>query len=328
MRILYCIRNDYLINFAGDSMQAIKYAEYLRKKGVIVDFNNGDIQDYSSYDIVHLFNLTRMGETYKYYKVGRLYNKPMVISPIYWNLKKYYKNIKDNESIKLWNKCNNYRFEILKGCKGIYPNSKLEGELLRKDFDKNIRYNVVYNGFDFQGDMGNIYDFKERYNLKNYILCVGRICNRKNQLALAKICNELNKPLVLIGSINDEKYYNECMKYDNVVYLGFMDSNNLRSAYRYAELHVLPSFIETPGLSSIEAVVNGCNIVTTSEGSAEEYFKDMAIYCNPYDEKTIKEGIEKGLKKTKSNILKDHILNNYNWEKCIDKLYESYMEIV
>jgi trehalose-6-phosphate synthase len=36
-------------------------------------------------------------------------------------------------------------------------------------------------------------------------------------------------------------------------------------------------------------------IVSTIEGTAKEYFKDMAIYCNPYDDNSIYEGIKKGL---------------------------------
>ncbi|KAJ50760.1 glycosyltransferase involved in cell wall biosynthesis [Clostridium tetanomorphum] len=328
MKVLFCIRSDYYRNFAGDSMQVIKKAEYLRKMGVKVDINNGEINDYSDYDIVHLFNLTTMGETYKYYRIAKSYKKIIVLSPLYWNLKKYLKYINDYEGAKLWDKCRPYRYEILNGCKMIYTNSKMEGELLKKEFKKDFSYTVIYNGVEIENDEVPLYNFKERYKLNSYILCVGKICKIKNQLMLSKICNRLGLDLVLIGNINDKDYFNECIKYPNVTHLGFMDSYNIYNAYRFAKLHILPSFIETPGLSSLEAGASGCNIISTEEGSAKEYFKDMVIYCNPYYEESIESAIKMSLNKNKNDVLKKYVTTNYNWEKSVKSLYNSYINLL
>lgn len=324
MKVLLCIRSDYYRNFGGDSMQVLKAAKYLKKMGIAVDINDGSISDYSSYDIVHLFNLNRVGETYKYYKIAKSYKKNIVLSSLYWNLKKYYNHINDLENIKLWDRCRMYRKEILKGCKMVYPNSKSEGKLIQKEFGKWVPYTVVYNGVEVESDEVPLYNFKERYNLNNYVLCVGKIEERKNQLKLAEICSNIGIQLVLIGSIGDKNYFNECMKFKNVIYLGFMDSYHIYNAYRFTRLHVLPSFVETPGLSSLEAAASGCNIVSTVEGCSKEYFGDMAIYCNPYDEKSIEKAISIGIKQKKNNKLKKYVLENYNWERCINTLYNSY----
>lgn len=328
MKVLLCIRNDYYRNFAGDSMQVLKTAQYLKKIGVDVDINNGSIINYSNYDIVHLFNLTRIGETYSYYKKAKSLKKNIVLSSVYWSLKKYYEYTNDLDNVKLWDKCKPYRREILKGCKMIYSNSKIEGEIIKKEFGSWVPYNVIYNGVEIEHEEVPLYNFKERFQLNNYVLCVGKICNRKNQLVLAKICNNLGLQLVLVGSINDREYFNKCISYQNVIYLGVMDSYNLYNAYRFCKIHVLPSFEEIPGLSSLEAAAAGCNIVSTSEGSAFEYFNNMIEYCNPYDENSIIEAIVKAIKKPKSQILKEHILDNFNWEKCIKELYSSYKEII
>ncbi|WP_125152737.1 glycosyltransferase family 4 protein [Clostridium rectalis] len=328
MKVLFCIRNDYLRDFAGDSMQAIKTAEYLRKMGVMVDINNGQINDYSSYDLVHLFNLTRMGETYKYYKTAKFYKKNIVLSPVYWNIKKYYNYINDLDSIKLWDQCKPYRSEILRACKMIFPNSLMEKEELKKDFGKYAPYTVVYSGVEVEHSDVPLYNFKERFELDNYVLCVGRICKIKNQLILARICNELKIQLVLIGNIIDKYYFDRCVSFNNVTYLGFMDSYNIYNAYRFAKLHALPSFIETPGLSSLEAAASGCNIVTTAEGSGKEYFKDMASYCNPYEDDEIFKCIENGIKNKKKDKLRLYVEENYNWEKCVKVLYDCYKNII
>lgn len=328
MKLLFCIRNDYYRNFAGDSMQVLKTAEYLRKMGVTVEINDGNITDYSSYDLVHLFNLTTIGETYKYYKIARSYKKNIVLSPMYWNLKKYYGSINDLESVKLLDKCKSYRTEILKGCKMVYPNSQLEEELIQDEFGKWVPCSIVYTGIEVENDDVPLYNFKKRYNLNNYVLCVGRIEKRKNQLRLAEVCSNIGINLVLIGRVWDKKYFAECVKFKNVIYLGYMDSYNLYNAYRFTKLHVLPSFVETPGLSSLEAAASGCNIISTSEGCANEYFKDMAIYCDPYSSDSIYEAVKVGLTQKKDNKLKKYVLENYNWQECINTLYESYKKII
>lgn len=327
MKILFCIRSDYYRNLAGDSIQVLKTAEYLKKMGVTVDINNGHITDYSSYDLIHLFNLTTIGETYKYYRIARSYKKDIVLSPMYWNLKKYYRYINDLESVKLWDRCRIYRKEILKGCKMVYPSSKLEEELIQNEFGKWVPCSIVYTGIEVENDDVPLYNFKERYNLNTYILCVGKIEKRKNQLMLAEVCNKLGINLVLIGNVCDKKYFAECMKFKNVIYLGYMDGYNLYNAYRFAKFHILPSFVETPGLSSLEAAASGCNIISTSEGCAREYFKDMATYCDPYSRDSIYESVKIGLTLKKDKKLKDYVLENYNWEKCVRDLYDSYLKI-
>jgi glycosyltransferase involved in cell wall biosynthesis len=328
MRILLCVRQDYYRNFAGDSMQVLKTAEYLRKLGVTVDINDGGIYDYSQYDIVHLFNITTTGETYRYYKIAHFYKRNVVISPIHWDMKKYYRINNKHESIRLYESCRSYKEEILKKSKVIFCNSELEKDLITKEFNVNTEFKVIYNGVEVENEDIPLYNFTERYDLNNYVLSVGRICESKNQLALCSVCEELGKQLVLIGNGNDKEYLKKCIDFKNVIYLGFMDNYNVYNAYRFAKVHALPSFVEMPGLSSLEAAASGCNIVSTQEGCAEEYFKDMALYCDPYDNKSILNAVRKGFEKRRDSKLKDYVHENYTWEKSINELYKSYLEIL
>ena len=328
MKILLCVRQDYYRNLAGDSVQVIKTAEYLRKLGVTVDINNGGIYDYSDYDIVHLFNITNTGETYRYYKIANYYKKNLVISPMHWDMKKYNTINNNVESIQLYERCSSYKEEIFKKCKIVFCNSELEKQLIQSEFNVKTDYRVIYNGVEVEDDDIPLYNFKERYNLNNYVLSVGRICESKNQLALCDACAKLGKQLVLIGSGNDDEYLKKCTDFKNVVYLGFMDSYNVYNAYRFAKVHVLPSFIEMPGLSSLEAAASGCNIVSTQEGCASEYFMDMAIYCDPYDSESILKAVKIGFERRKDSKLKNYVIENYNFNRSINELYKSYLEIL
>ncbi len=328
MKVLLCIRGDYIKSFAGDSKIVLMTAKYLRQLGVEADINDGYITDYSNYDIIHLFNITRMGETYKYYRQAHRQKKNIVTTPIYANLKKYYNYKNELDNIKLLDRSSLYREEILKGSKMIFPNSESEGQMLIEDFNIKTSYCVIPHGVEIEHDETPLYNLKARYNLNKYALCVARITPQKNQLELAKACNKIGVNLVLIGNINDRAYYDECMKYKNVVYLGFIDSYHIYNAYRFSKLHVLPSFMEIPGLSSLEAAASGCTIACTSEGSAGEYFKDYALYLNPYDEESILKAVEKGLRQRKSSQLKNYVLENYSWDKCIKKLYSCYERLL
>lgn len=328
MKVLLCTRQDYYKNFDGDSTLMLKTAQYLKKIGVEVYVNNGCIYDFSEYDIIHLFNLNKVGETYKYYKIAHKNKKKIVLSPEYFNLSKYYTYKNNTEKLKLWQRSNIYRKEILKGVTRIIVNSKIEEENIKKDFEIEKLCSIIYNGVEVEDEEVPLYNFRERYKLNTYVLCVGNICPKKNQLSLAQICSKIGVQLLLIGKINDNNYFKECIKHDNVLYLGFMDSYNMYNAYRFAKIHVLPSYVEIPGFSSLEAAASGCNIVSTIEGTAKEYFKDMAIYCNPYDDNSIYEGIKKGLTMRKNNKLKNYVNKNYTWSKYCKELYDNYTELL
>lgn len=328
MKVLLCVRQDYYRNYGGDSAQVVNTARYLEKMGAKVHINNGSIFDYSEYDIVHLFNINKVWDIYNYYKIAHEYKKRIVVSPVYYNLRTYYKYKNNSEKLKLWERSNIYRKEILRGSTAIAANSNTEINSIKDDFNIDKKYEVIYNGVEVEDEHVPLYGIRERYNLNSYILCVGKIYPMKNQLALAKACKDIGIQLLIIGKIKDREYFDQCMKIGNVLYLGFIDSYNIYNAYRFAKLHVLPSYMETPGFSSLEAAASGCNIVSTIEGCAGEYFKDMAIYCNPYDEGSIRKAIEEGIKRPKNNELKNYVKENYSWDNYINKLYELYKNLL
>ncbi|MDP4118361.1 MAG: glycosyltransferase [Bacillota bacterium] len=326
MKVLLCIRENYITDLAGDSVQMLTIAKFLRDTGLEVHINCGSIVDYSPYDIIHLFNLTRISETYKYYKNAKYQKKPIVITPIYWNLEKFYLTKGNIEQRVMWERYKIFRNEILNGCKMIYPSSMAEMEMLKNEFGDNLPFTIVYNCLD-----KSIFNNKDNIindEMEQFVFCSARVCPRKNQLTLSKICNEIGVKLLLSGNSYNELYLKECLKHKNVSYTGHILSNELKSIYQSAKLHILCSFVETPGLSNLEAAACGCNIISTSEGSSKEYFGDYAIYCNPYCEADIYKAILQGLSFNSQPHLQDHVLENFSMEICLPKLYESYMSIV
>ena len=98
--------------------------------------------------------------------------------------------------------------------------------------------------------------------------------------------------------------------------------------FNSARVHVLPSFFETTGLSSLEAAVMGCNVVITNKGDTVEYFEDLAYYCDPDDPDSIREAIEKAFQEPFNENLRQHILSKYTWDRTAQKTLEAYHKVL
>lgn len=322
MKTLLCIRSDYRSNPGGDTTLVLQTSEYLQEQGLEITVNSGQIQDYSDYDVVHLFNLTRISETYEYFWRARRQKKPVVITPIYWDLSKFYHYTKNTDALRRWEAYAPFRQEILNGCDAIYPTSNMEKELIGREYGVSLPQTVVYSGIDTR----QLPDGPPAES-KDYILCAARVCPRKNQLALARTTYRLGVRLILVGKANNVDYLNRCLSYPNVKYKDFVPFQKLLPLYMGARMHVLCGFVETPGLTNLEAAACGCNILSTTEGSAAEYFEDMALYCDPYEETDIFAKVEAGLTQNRQLRLKAHVLNHFCLKCCMEPLYLSYCSL-
>lgn len=331
MNVLFQIRNDYTAHIAGDSIQMQKTKEYLEKLGIRIDISTKYNIDLKEYDIVHIFNTIRINEPYKFAQNAMSQGKPYVLSTIYWNMINYIKNSKEtNSSLEWWSKYNDLRKEILNNAAALLPNSNLEMDMLKNDFHIDKTAFIIPNGSDKFFYNANPQKFISMYGVKDFVLCVGRICHRKNQFTLINSLKNTGLKLVLIGPNSDAQYYEMCKNTadDNIIFIDQIKHYELPSAYAAAKVHVLPSWFETPGLSSLEAGLAGCNVVTTDRGSTKEYFMNMVNYCNPSSEDSINKSILDAYNKPKGDILRNHILNNYVWDIAANKTLEAYKKVL
>jgi len=235
MKVLACIRGDYKSNLGGDSIQFSKTVEYLKKKGVDIVISNNPNEDLRPYDLIHLFNTIRIGDTYRYYNRSRALKKKIVLTPIYWNYGMYlYKNLNNPKYMKRWSIDNALRKEVIKNVDLILPSSKIELDTIEKDFRVKRPFKIIYNGVDTCFSKGKPEKFLSKYSIKDedFILSVGRICPHKNQLTLSKICQSIKKQFVMIGSINDIDYFNQCKNVNpSLVHITELNHEELTSAY-------------------------------------------------------------------------------------------------
>ena len=217
------------------------------------------------------------------------------------------------------------------------PNAYLEMAKLNDTFGLNKdNFIVVPNAIDDEVarkylSLPNNPDFEK---FRDAVICVGRIETRKNQLALIKALEDTDYKVVLVGQVSDnfKSYFEEIRKYldknDRYTYIEKLDNERLYDLFKVCRVSALPSWLDTPGLVSIEAAVMGCNLAVSSIGTTTEYFEDEAFYCLPDDLSSIKEAVDNAFNKEKNNKLQNKIFAEYTWKKAAEKTLEAYQQIL
>lgn len=326
MKVLFQIRPDYLQNPAGDTVQIVSTGRALKSLGVGVAISTDPNALMTDFDLVHIFNLTRIKESYLYFFNAQKQHKKIVVSPIYWNPEAFLQREGAKpQDLAAWKFTQPMRSRVVRECDLLLPNSALEVENLAVDFPDHAPCQVIPNGFPdaFIGIGPEVFRTCFPALPIEFVLSVARISPRKNQHRLARACQDLGLTLVLAGPVNNRPYFNLVRSSSNVVYLGTLQGEILASAYSAAKIHALPSWFETPGLSSLEAAACGAVVLSTEQGSPREYFRDMAVYVQPQEDESLRTGLKAAL--TASPIpLMNHVRANYPWSQVARSTLEAY----
>jgi glycosyltransferase involved in cell wall biosynthesis len=171
--------------------------------------------------------------------------------------------------------------------------------------------------------------FVERYGVEDYVLCVGSLDGRKNQLMLVEALRGSGTPLVLIGPSYEPDYLALCRSRmgDEAMWIDRLPRELVASAYRGAAVHALPSFAEGSALASMEAAAGGCPVVVGNRTSELEYYGDLATYCDPADRASIREAVEVAVARGRDAAYREapsaHI-TGFTWEAAARATLDAY----
>ncbi|MEO8886933.1 MAG: glycosyltransferase family 4 protein [Mucilaginibacter sp.] len=352
MKVALIARSTLYNAPGGDTVQVQQTAAQLNAIGVMADVKlANEIIAYQDYDLLHFFNLIRPADIlYHSKKAG----KPFVVSTILVDYSEYDKHYRTGigalfsylpgnsiEYVKtiarfllgrdhlsspayIWLGQRKSILQILKNAERILPNSESEYRRVIKAYPAPVKYNVIPNGispamFKYNGTLPKD---------ETLVLCVARIEGIKNQYNLIKALNNTRFRLLIIGaySPNQLAYYNRCraIAAANVSFIDHLPQAKLVKYYQQAKVHVLPSWFETTGLSSVEAAVMGCNLVITDKGDTREYFGNEAFYCDPAQPESILKAVEKAAKATVNLSLRKTIIEKYTWAHAAAQTLKAY----
>lgn len=354
MKVAFISRSTLFSGKGGDTIQLVKTAEYLRRHGVTVDiFKSSDRIDYNAYDILHGFNVIRPADLLKHF--GR-FKKKKVLSTIYVDYADFEKKARRGLAGRLFQGMGADFAEYLKTCARwirngennfslryllsghrrsvqrliqlsdlLLPNSESEYRRLVDSYGIERPYAVIPNGIDPMV-------FKKEYGISDkqasLIICVARIDAIKNQLNLIRAVNGSNYELIIIGkpAPNHLAYYEQCKAEagGNVRFVPELGQSELISYYLKAKVHAMPSWFETTGLSSLEAVAMGCNVVITPRGDTREYFNGHAFYCEPNDVESIAKAIGQAAQAGFDDAFRQQVYAHYTWQQTAETTLAAY----
>ncbi len=167
---------------------------------------------------------------------------------------------------------------------------------------------VVYNGIYTDMDINNAdNEILEKLKVNGkYILSVGTLEPRKNLRGLISAFINYKKKtkskvkLVIAGRMGWDSEFDDFMQKqgsykDDIIISGYVSNSELSALYKFAEAFCYVSFFEGFGLPILEAMAAGKAVICSNTSSMPEVGGDAVEYCDPYDENTILEALERVL---------------------------------
>jgi glycosyltransferase involved in cell wall biosynthesis len=203
-------------------------------------------------------------------------------------------------------------------------------------------YLGIHDSYLKEIDKNELNNVKLKYHLPDkFFLYAGQIYPPKNfgrlLQAYAKIGPELGIYLVVAGEHRwlcgeELEMIDRLNISDWVKRPGWIDNQTLRYFYSCAQALVLPSLYESFGLPILEAMINGCPIVTSDRFGTQELAKGAAILVDPENVDCIAEGMEKVVtdEAVRIKLIKDGYkrVEGFSWKKCaaetLDVLEKAY----
>jgi hypothetical protein len=227
--------------------------------------------------------------------------------------------------------------EIQKNDTPIGPISKEKIKILYNCIDTNLFHKIT--------DENKLNDVRCRYGIlpnQKVIVFVGRLSEEKGAdklLEAIKLLKDVDVKVLIVGSlimstnvvdayqIRLHKLSEEMC--DKVIFTGYISHNDLPVLYSIADVVVLPSMWDEPaGLTMIEALACGTQLITTNSGGIPEYVSNYAVALDRDNNliNNIAKQIEKAIC---SDVLSNKDATNYVGKKFSSYLYlENFVNLI
>ncbi|MEN9328246.1 MAG: hypothetical protein RI947_1054 [Candidatus Parcubacteria bacterium] len=203
------------------------------------------------------------------------------------------------------------------------------------------KISVIYNGFEKETPAkGKISIFKSladqlKIEKGKYLLYVGTLQPRKNIKTLiqafAQCKDQTFNKLVIAGKKGwmYDDILNEAERlhiHDSVVFTGYIPDEEVISLYQNAFCFVMPSLYEGFGIPVLEAMSQGCPVISSFASSLPEVGGDGCLYFDPTNPKELAEKLV--LLDTHKNMRNEliaagkKIIKSYSWEQCAEETFK------
>ncbi len=355
----------------GPSIRLPIVQRCLARLGVAADIARAERPDPRGYDLVHVFNVWEPTAALEQLRHLRGFDVPIVFSPIYlalgenlWAQRTVLPLMRgslddaslDRELGRLaatplaerdahglassadWQRWPARVAELTALADHLVVLGEHEASALRAIGALERPYDLVRNGAGLDWADGATGDaFRARLGIGDYVLSVGRIEPRKNQLLLARALRDTDVDLVLIGDTPKPEYAELVCRHGRRVHLlGRLDHDGdlLRSAFAGARVFALPSWSEGAPLSALEAAAFGLPLVLSNRSSEREYLGPLATYVDPLDLDAIRDAVCDAWHRSAAErdahrrALRTHMAGSLSWEHAARATARAYIRAV
>ena len=160
---------------------------------------------------------------------------------------------------------------------------------------------------------------------RDYVLVVGAIQARKNQLVAVEAAIAVGLPVVVAGPEKDRALADE-LRRRGARLEGYVAPERLAELYRGAACLVQPSRFEGFGLPVLEAMASGTPVVAVPEPALEEVAGDAAVFV---DEAQLADGIRRALAERDRLVWAGlERARRFSWRTTAEKTLAVYLEIL
>lgn len=334
----------YALAFGGKELQLETYLS-------ILNIANKDVRKMDFWEknsthpqaIHHLFGSGKWYHSVVSQIHSNYYPSRIIVSPNFYFLPSA-KLLLASKVSKLTPFKNDFHFKeyIFRKSDIIVANSLAEKELIASLFGRRlfpkikVIPNVIPDNFTY---IAQEIDVCKRFNIKSgFILSVGLLDERKNSVnmlkAFLKSFKNTNRQLVVVGKyrFTNIKNYHEAKSIiesnsDKIIHItdALPNSDLIKSLYKNCDIHYLPSHVETPGISNLEALAFGKKLVLGDCPPVKEYFREYAGYCDSFSLDSIASALESSIGKTQLPNAQQYIADNFlvsTISKPVLSLYE------
>lgn len=353
-RILLKNRSNAFSHPGGDTVVMKQLLSGLELEGFDVRVDLEEKEDVRNYDLVHLFNFAIKEVTEAHSKDCVAKGVPYVVTTLYEDWPKFYNQmaqmyvaldayVKHGQPADRWMELENAARQVTPS--GYWDNSfsaehaecllasgENEELSLLRDYPRSKNVMSIPFGCEVSEDRDGGTLFREKFGLENFILCVGRLEWRKNQLMLLKALEDSEDTIVFAASgfTYQPEYANLCKNFKRkgkTIFLERLTAEELASAYQAAKMHVLPSWFELPGLVTIEAGKYGTPVVVSDSGSTRSYVGSYGFYCSPDSAESIRNAVEEAKKVSNRIEIAEHF-SAFTWDASVKGHAAMYRDVL
>ena len=191
---------------------------------------------------------------------------------------------------------------------------------IEEDYKKFEDNNHLIENFDYQDYIISVSSCVKYHNVKNILEAFKIIKNEGN----------VKLKFVLVMQILDKDYFSEIKNFvknnfqqNEIIFFHDLNNKYLINLYRKAIFYIFSSYCEVFGLTSLEAMSQGCPVIISNKSALPEINNSAAEYFDPDNIGQIKESMNKVLlnKNYRLELINKGKIHckKFSWEKTVSE---------